>query len=96
MQSTQAGIPGNLREWLSRGQPIIGAGSGFGNPARCEEAGSVRLTGIRESGRRRMAGRGSPSSSKPVALRRGGPTASGSRSRIKESQRVPLRTLTRG
>ena len=42
-----------------RHEPIIGAGAGTGLSARCEEAGGVDLIVIYNSGRFRMAGRGS-------------------------------------
>ncbi|CAM3762559.1 TIM-barrel domain-containing protein [Bordetella sputigena] len=48
-----------LRGMIARGQPIIGAGAGTGLSARCEEAGGVDLIVIYNSGRYRMAGRGS-------------------------------------
>jgi predicted TIM-barrel enzyme len=40
-------------------QPIIGSGAGTGLSARCEEAGGIDLIVIYNSGRYRMAGRGS-------------------------------------
>lgn len=48
-----------LREKVARGEPIIGAGAGTGLSAKCEEAGGVDLIVIYNSGRYRMAGRGS-------------------------------------
>ncbi len=42
-----------------RGEPIIGGGAGTGLSAKCEEAGGVDLIVIYNSGRYRMAGRGS-------------------------------------
>ncbi|MEM7473880.1 MAG: phosphoenolpyruvate hydrolase family protein [Planctomycetota bacterium] len=48
-----------LRDKLSHGQPIIGAGAGTGISAKCEEQGGVDLIVIYNSGRYRMAGRGS-------------------------------------
>jgi predicted TIM-barrel enzyme len=42
-----------------RRQPIIGGGAGTGLSAKCEEAGGVDLIVIYNSGRYRMAGRGS-------------------------------------
>jgi len=48
-----------LRDKVKRGQPIIGAGAGTGLSAKCEEAGGVDLIVIYNSGRYRMAGRGS-------------------------------------
>ncbi len=49
----------NLREKVSRGVPIIGGGAGTGISAKCEEAGGIDLIVIYNSGRYRMAGRGS-------------------------------------
>ena len=48
-----------LREMVSRGEPIIGGGAGTGLSAKCEEAGGIDLIVIYNSGRYRMAGRGS-------------------------------------
>jgi predicted TIM-barrel enzyme len=48
-----------LRAKVNRGLPIIGAGAGTGLSAKCEEAGGVDLIVIYNSGRFRMAGRGS-------------------------------------
>lgn len=64
MQSTdttslRAAILQRLRDKVSRGQPVIGAGAGTGLSAKCEEAGGVDLIVIYNSGRFRMAGRGS-------------------------------------
>lgn len=42
-----------------RGEPIIGGGAGTGLSAKCEEAGGIDLIVIYNSGRYRMAGRGS-------------------------------------
>jgi predicted TIM-barrel enzyme len=44
---------------VARGEPIVGAGAGTGLSAKCEEAGGVDLIVIYNSGRYRMAGRGS-------------------------------------
>jgi predicted TIM-barrel enzyme len=41
------------------GVPIIGGGAGTGLSAKCEEAGGIDLIVIYNSGRYRMAGRGS-------------------------------------
>jgi predicted TIM-barrel enzyme len=43
----------------ARGEPIVGAGAGTGLSAKCEELGGVDLIVIYNSGRYRMAGRGS-------------------------------------
>ena len=48
-----------LRAEVERGNPIIGAGAGTGLSAKCAEAGGVDLIIIYNSGRYRMAGRGS-------------------------------------
>src|SRR5216117_2993049 len=48
-----------FREMAARGEPIVGGGAGTGLSARCEEAGGVDLIVIYNSGRYRMAGRGS-------------------------------------
>ena len=48
-----------LREKIARGQPIVGGGAGTGLSAKCEEAGGIDLIVIYNSGRYRMAGRGS-------------------------------------
>jgi predicted TIM-barrel enzyme len=44
---------------VRRRQPIIGGGAGTGLSAKCEEAGGIDLIVIYNSGRYRMAGRGS-------------------------------------
>ena len=44
---------------VDAGQPIIGGGAGTGLSAKCEEAGGIDLIVIYNSGRYRMAGRGS-------------------------------------
>ena len=48
-----------LRTKLATGRVVIGAGAGTGLSAKCEEAGGVDLIVIYNSGRYRMAGRGS-------------------------------------
>jgi predicted TIM-barrel enzyme len=48
-----------LRATLESGAPIIGAGAGTGLSAKCAEAGGTDLIIIYNSGRYRMAGRGS-------------------------------------
>ena len=48
-----------FRDMAARGQPIVGGGAGTGLSAKCEEAGGVDLIVIYNSGRYRMAGRGS-------------------------------------
>ncbi|MGD8107909.1 phosphoenolpyruvate hydrolase family protein [Pantoea sp. FN0302] len=49
----------NFRAMIARGEPIIGGGAGTGLSAKCEEAGGIDLIVIYNSGRYRMAGRGS-------------------------------------
>lgn len=48
-----------FREKVRRGAPIIGGGAGTGLSAKCEEAGGIDLIVLYNSGRYRMAGRGS-------------------------------------
>jgi predicted TIM-barrel enzyme len=48
-----------LRAQVKAGKPIIGAGAGTGLSAKCAEAGGADLIIIYNSGRYRMAGRGS-------------------------------------
>src|SRR6267143_2554697 len=47
------------QQMVRRRQPIIGGGAGTGLSAKCEEAGGIDLIVIYNSGRFRMAGRGS-------------------------------------
>lgn len=48
-----------FREIINSGKPIIGGGAGTGLSAKCEEDGGIDLIVIYNSGRYRMAGRGS-------------------------------------
>jgi predicted TIM-barrel enzyme len=48
-----------FRAMAARGEPIVGGGAGVGLSAKCEEAGGIDLIVIYNSGRYRMAGRGS-------------------------------------
>jgi predicted TIM-barrel enzyme len=48
-----------LRAQVAAGRPIIGGGAGTGISAKCAEAGGIDLIIIYNSGRFRMAGRGS-------------------------------------
>ena len=48
-----------FRGMVLRGEPIVGGGAGTGLSAKCEEAGGIDLVVIYNSGRYRMAGRGS-------------------------------------
>ena len=52
-------ILARFRAMKQQGQPIIGAGAGTGISAKNEEAGGADLIVIYNSGRYRMAGRGS-------------------------------------
>jgi predicted TIM-barrel enzyme len=54
-----------LRAQVEAGKPIIGGGAGTGLSARCAEAGGIDLIIIYNSGRFRMAGRGSLSGMMP-------------------------------
>src|SRR5262245_46333086 len=48
-----------LRSQVAAGRPIVGGGAGTGLSAKCSEAGGIDLIIIYNSGRYRMAGRGS-------------------------------------
>jgi predicted TIM-barrel enzyme len=48
-----------LRAKIARGEAVVGGGAGTGLSAKCEEAGGIDLIVIYNSGRYRMAGRGS-------------------------------------
>ena len=48
-----------FRKKFAAGLPIVGGGAGTGISAKCEEAGGIDLIVIYNSGRFRMAGRGS-------------------------------------
>ncbi len=48
-----------FRDKITSGRPLIGGGAGTGLSAKCEEAGGIDLIVIYNSGRYRMAGRGS-------------------------------------
>jgi predicted TIM-barrel enzyme len=52
-------ILSRFRAMVERGEPIVGGGAGTGLSAKCEEAGGIDLIVIYNSGRYRMAGRGS-------------------------------------
>src|SRR5262249_29274168 len=54
-----------LRGQVAAGKPIIGGGAGTGLSAKCAEAGGIDLIIIYNSGRFRMAGRGSLSGMMP-------------------------------
>jgi predicted TIM-barrel enzyme len=55
----RSAIMEKFRAMAARGEPIVGGGAGTGLSAKCEEAGGVDLIVIYNSGRYRMAGRGS-------------------------------------
>ena len=57
--NSRSAILERLRSKINRGEPIIGGGAGTGLSAKCEEAGGIDLIVIYNSGRYRMAGRGS-------------------------------------
>jgi len=59
MPESRTAILKRLREKVAAGLPIIGGGAGTGLSAKCEEAGGIDLIVIYNSGRYRMAGRGS-------------------------------------
>ncbi len=59
MAFTRQQVLERLRKIIVAGKPIIGAGAGTGISAKCEEAGGVDMIIIYNSGRFRMAGRGS-------------------------------------
>jgi len=59
MKTTRSDILNRLRAKVASGKPIIGGGAGTGISAKCEEAGGIDLIVIYNSGRYRMAGRGS-------------------------------------
>lgn len=59
MAESREAILRRLREKIAAGVPVIGGGAGTGISAKCEEAGGIDLIVIYNSGRYRMAGRGS-------------------------------------
>lgn len=56
---SRSAIINSLKEKIAQGHPIVGGGAGTGISAQCEEAGGIDLIVIYNSGRYRMAGRGS-------------------------------------
>jgi predicted TIM-barrel enzyme len=56
---TRAELLTRFTDLAAKGEPIIGGGAGTGLSAKCEEAGGIDLIVIYNSGRYRMAGRGS-------------------------------------
>jgi predicted TIM-barrel enzyme len=65
MAFTREQVLGRLRAVMAEGRPIIGGGAGTGISAKFEAAGGVDLIIIYNSGRYRMAGRGSLSGLMP-------------------------------
>ncbi|MEM7305982.1 MAG: phosphoenolpyruvate hydrolase family protein [Planctomycetota bacterium] len=59
IDNSREGILKRFREQIARGEPIIGGGAGTGISAKSEEAGGIDLIILYNSGRYRMAGRGS-------------------------------------
>jgi predicted TIM-barrel enzyme len=57
--NSRTGILKRFREQIARGEPIVGGGAGTGISAKSEEAGGIDLLIVYNSGRYRMAGRGS-------------------------------------
>src|SRR5437868_9811361 len=58
-------ILARLRAQVAAGRPVIGGGAGTGLSAKCAELGGIDLVIIYNSGRFRMAGRGSLSGMMP-------------------------------
>jgi predicted TIM-barrel enzyme len=56
---TRRQILDRFKGMIAKREPIIGGGAGTGLSAKCEEAGGIDLIVIYNSGRYRMAGRGS-------------------------------------
>lgn len=59
MSTTREALLKKFHDMIVRKEPIIGGGAGTGLSAKCEEAGGIDLIVIYNSGRYRMAGRGS-------------------------------------
>ncbi len=59
MRLERAKLLEKYRDMVARKIPIVGGGAGTGLSAKCEEAGGIDLIVIYNSGRYRMAGRGS-------------------------------------
>ena len=56
---TRTALLERFRKKIASGKPLIGGGAGTGLSAKCEEDGGIDLIVIYNSGRYRMAGRGS-------------------------------------
>ncbi|HVJ86251.1 MAG TPA: phosphoenolpyruvate hydrolase family protein [Caulifigura sp.] len=65
MAESRKSILARLQSKIAAGRPIIGGGAGTGISAKCEEAAGIDLIVIYNSGRYRMAGRGSLSGLMP-------------------------------
>ncbi len=59
MAESRAAILQRFRAKVAAGRPIVGGGAGTGISAKCEEAAGIDLIVVYNSGRYRMAGRGS-------------------------------------
>ena len=59
VDNSRTAILQRLHAKVAKGQPIVGGGAGTGISAKCEETGGIDLIVIYNSGRYRMAGRGS-------------------------------------
>ncbi|MBL4731963.1 MAG: phosphoenolpyruvate hydrolase family protein [Rhizobiaceae bacterium] len=59
MKFKRSELVAKYHDMIAKREPIIGGGAGTGLSARCEEAGGIDLIVIYNSGRYRMAGRGS-------------------------------------
>ncbi len=59
MKNSRKKILKRFYKMIDKGIPIIGGGAGTGISAKCEEAGGIDLIVIYNSGKYRMAGRGS-------------------------------------
>ena len=65
MTMPKTALLARYRAMIARGEPIVGGGAGTGISAKSEEAGGIDLIVIYNSGRFRMAGRGSLSGLMP-------------------------------
>lgn len=65
MAESRSSILKRFRNKVAQGLPIVGGGAGTGISAKCEEAGGIDLIVIYNSGKYRMAGRGSLSGLMP-------------------------------
>lgn len=59
MAESRASILTRFRAKVAAGKPVVGGGAGTGISAKCEEAAGIDLIVVYNSGRYRMAGRGS-------------------------------------